>query len=106
MSDDLNKKLAEWVGLRLAGELDYTGFYMFADSEGIAHHANFTESLDACFKWLIPEVYKRCGQGATQALLEIWGLYISLGAYWRKEAKALCFAIEKLIDIEKSNKGG
>ena len=94
-NQELNKKLAKWAKLE--------------DGLGLDRVPNFTESLDACFKWLVPRLFEN-------------GLFISLiadkrfcrvtilsGIFDRKDkveavgenkdpALALCLAIEKLID--------
>ncbi len=97
MNEELREKLAWWVGF---GYDIWLG-WIYPDGENFDEAPNFPESLDACFKWLVPEVYERYGQQITQALLEAWAIYIGSGAYWRKEAEVLCLAIEKLVDGEK-----
>ncbi len=71
---------------------------------------NFTQSLDACFKWLVPKaILTMCNKTLTP-----FQAYQKLFDYWRKEpefiisgysieepALALCLAIEKLIDGDK-----
>ena len=52
----LNKKLAEWAGLRLAQRPSDTGHYLFADKGGICYQADFTHSLDSCFEFLVPKL--------------------------------------------------
>jgi len=114
---ELNKKLAEWAGwvkLKTAGWKDVMGELHF--------EPNFTLSLDACFKWLVPKLYN---QGNTEirfsyssaedsVVCEIWQGWPELkekgcghGYYWLKEeALALCKAIEQLIDKEEQDGKG
>ena len=57
---------------------------------------DFTNSLDACFKWLIPKL----SSPQVRALLRDWGNEIVLlDKFNEKEcALVLCLAIERLID--------
>ena len=97
MYEELNKKLTKWVGL------DYF------------KSRNFTESLDACFKWLVPKLDKlniTCGLVAYcdkddesmkpyyAWLASVDKPYDSWFADAGTPALALCLAIEKLIDRE------
>ena len=60
---------------------------------------NFPQSLDACFKWLVPKLSATMFTSSYQLLLIRWVLDFT---YDDKEpALALCLAIEKLIDGEK-----
>ena len=78
--EELNKKLAEWAGFKQRG-MSYTGFHIWVNPNEIRHFdrsmreqqgeeyprmpdkdkhyqcPNFTESLDACFKWLVPRLF-------------------------------------------------
>ena len=108
--EELNKKLAEWAGFTKA---DIKKRYYFTiggervpkwyppDSEYSDKLPNFPNSLDACFKWLVPEYEKRYGIYAKADLLCKWlDLYENNQRYKDKPALALCKAIEKLIDSE------
>ena len=53
-----------------------------------------TQSLDACFKWLIKPLKEKLGEKEYFKFLTRWSLYMEDG----REALALCLAIEKLID--------
>lgn len=100
---ELNKKLAEWARC----QMEYDRVF----------EKPFTESLDACFKWLVPKLTKEYIE------LEIhldylvksntWNLALLDGFYNPDEPKylisvanskdpalAMCLAIEKLIDSE------
>ena len=104
----LNKKLSEWAGLKLAKEPCATGFYLFADEEGVCYEADFTQSLDACFKWLVPKAIdeimaeQECSSDIAYAILfKKWLQELEL--IIPEAALALCLAISKLIekDIDK-----
>ena len=102
--DELNKKLAEWAGLSLAEEPDpYSGFYLFADTDGICHTADFTHSLNACFKWLVPKLSKPSVHFYFGDNGCICRLYTGseTGRRYEVEAEspslALCRAIERMI---------
>jgi len=49
MSEELNRKLSEWAN--------------------VAYEILFTSSLDACFKWLVPEAHKR------ELEIRLWSFY-------------------------------
>ena len=106
----LNKKLAEWVWSKNGIEVHGDGKYIYyhtkwheAEQEwGIEIAPYFTQSLDAIFKWLVPEeaivilgnesAYIYCvHNGYTE---DYWG-------YDKSLATALGLAIEKLIDSER-----
>jgi len=115
---ELNKKLAEWVGIayedfctgeeykhwihREDGVIDFVSVYL----------PNFTQFLDTCFKWLVPsaleKITKRGFIPPIMKLFQLW--YDELVTLTRdssnteQAALALCLAIEKLIDA-KENKG-
>jgi len=107
-NEELNKKLAEWAGfrgeqIRVQGLLDVL-VHAPEGTEYVGDLPNFTQSLDACFKWLVPKI-----EGLQQIILQpdgdVWylgmtvddGLYENIGY---DAALALCLAIEKLIDDE------
>lgn len=105
---ELNKKLAEW---RFAGyTVDVIGKQIFTGKFGYPIEL-FTQSPDACFKWLIPEATKRFGAMATY-MATCSAMYESIvkkefstkeAPYDGKPALALCREIEELID--KNHKG-
>lgn len=111
-NEELNKKLAEWAGFKDA-HIDDLGHPIYrkvsvrtgADWEW-AKIPDFTNSLDTCFKWLVPKLtvryplihfntnddnYSCCSIGANG------NKYFS---GWGTPALALCKAIEQLIDKE------
>lgn len=118
--EELNKKLAEWAGFYCL-----EGLWTIRDEDVLeVRLPDFTQSLDACFKWLVPKVHT-VGRGM---LLELkaepykgynaqvkdgkvqWAAYISergyvsgewsawTGRHAESPALALCLAIEALID--------
>lgn len=100
--DERNKKLAEWAGVekQRVGVPDHK--LMFREC-----YPNFTESLDACFKWLEPKLsnYNMCkglepGKPVFgQHIAEVWSLTHGYSkAYSKEPALAFCLAIEKLMD--------
>ena len=134
---ELNKKLVEWAGFRygkfdfvsgLSSELNWVGtgwLSPLATSEPyssdnfLAEAPSFTQSLDACFKWLVPKlrpevikivpvtgVEKYGDYGCKWSCLitpAVWGNDISIIADKNSNpALALCLAIEKLIDSDSS----
>ena len=126
MYEELNKKLAEWL------EEDKDVFLFWRNESTLEVHPhlrpNFPESLDACFKWLVPKVvnFKSLGHPFTVKIVSGWGeIHGEYGAEitnptcWKEghhtpryalefnknPALALCLAIEKLIDKEEPNEG-
>jgi len=111
--DELNKKLAEWAGFKKSSL--YVEQWIYPDigesgklDELFDDVPNFTDSLDACFKWLVPKL-KRVGLWTTPKGFFRWEVisldkdnyYNSYYAERGNPALALCRAIEKLIDGEK-----
>ena len=127
--DKLNKKLAEWAGFEYVNEPywvfkahpNYEPFEVYGarwvtpDGRAASYKLpDFTNSLDACFKWLVPKLRElkwklRLGCG------DLSGKFHTQLICWEKEyvrqtrpiisvydkdnpALALCLAIEKLID--------
>jgi len=103
--NELNKKLAEWAGLT------HIQTWQFSDSFHIEFRASdgmiyfplaFTESLDACFKWLVPKLaHYFIGDSVHGHTAAVWNQGYSYGAKGDTPALALCLAIEKLIDGDK-----
>ena len=111
--NELNKKLAEWAGFHYQEEdgYHYRG-WIYADSLNQSRRyiseLNFTQSLDACFKWLVPKIDKthhltielNWNRFTTELyLLDGFGSGKYVGEA-ETPALALCLAIEKLIDGE------
>ena len=132
-TQELNKKLAEWAGWKyLEWEADVKDeihdepqrmkMPPWIDPEYEMPHWSppwFTSSLDACFKWLVPNdkvsivgVAFRYYPGGTEAIVTIqdeagfteykgWVKNEEPKEYaYEESALALCLAIEKLIDGE------
>ena len=114
---ELNKKLAEWAGFKR----EYANVYLGAvwkNPDGNWYGdtlPNFAQSLDACFKWLVPKliatnIVLRLGCSRNKHEIVWWAGLLQLGEgmpYHFKEhyhsggenlTLALCLAIEKLID--------
>ena len=102
----LNKKLAEWAGFHLDTSMGYWYHelpYWYED----ANPPNFTQSLDACFKWLVPKL-QLDGWLVSLRGHEFKGYDVLLEFVPRdldliridnnNPALTLCLAVEKLID--------
>jgi len=99
----LNEKLAKWVG-----SFDFTpdGRYEAPDGEW---NTDFTDSFDACLKWLVPKLQDK-GYQIDIVCFEHKGFAVSpfyvlddqtrplIDVRDDSLALALCLAIEKLID--------
>lgn len=110
----LNKKLAEWAGfVRIIDFPNKAAIGHPSQKSGLYVELNFTESLDACFKWLVPKLVDGCTTAdITFEFVEgdQWGCELEINHYHgmhraaieNAEAEtpslALCLAIEKLID--------
>ncbi len=116
MNKKLNKKLAEWAGFRRIPYQDCEDgkAWGYPDSSEWDYEwdlPNFTDSLDACFEWLVPKLeqkgykYELCATTSpTQHRVAIRDRGFSLVGrlQWNDDpALAFCLAIEKLIDGEK-----
>lgn len=88
---ELNKKLATLAGFNPEYNQNL-GEWRWEAPDG-EWDIDFTVSIDACFKWLIPKVSPDLE--SFTALLRSWVEMIKAG-YERK--LALCLAIEKLIE--------
>ena len=112
---ELNKKLAEWAGFKIEdsvinGVHDWIAYDKNKQGYRIIT-ANFTQSLDACFKWLVPKLY-RVSIGVNNAPdgNVFWNAFVGyeepeqlVGVTNANPALALCLAIEKLINITELN---
>ncbi len=106
---ELNKKLAEWAGFKQVPRYGGTDMSLTLWRAPDGNHdytpPDFTQSLDACFKWLMPKSVECLRhsrnwdeKGAIHHIFRSW-----LREYWKGKgvhslALALCLAIEKLID--------
>ena len=115
----LNKKLAEWAGFKphyiYPGSISWTfpPDENFPDGDTHNWSPTFTESLDACFKWLVPKaqmmghrvVLEASPDGGFVAHIIRKESVDTVGVHFAP-ALALCLAIEKLIDsLNISSKG-
>lgn len=99
---ELNKKLAEWAGFTPAHPNCGNPKHM-TEPKGTLYGGcvpipDFTQSLDACFKWLIPKVQTKVGDRKLVGLVN--GAVCYAVDHKMATALALCLAIEKLIDKE------
>lgn len=124
---ELNEKLARWAGFEFLKGY-YYGFDCWRDPEGLVlwfrdYPPNFTSSLDACFKWIHPELMKKgimWSMHSTYPDGRIWveswyadsevvkerekiGLPTRSNCVHKEGASAWCKAIEQLIDKEGSD---
>ena len=114
--NELNEKLAKWVEIREAisgGDIPNTESIIwdgwdFPDGT-LGSLPNFTKDLNACFNWLVPKALKALEDaGYCPPILKLFQLWydelVSLtgdSSNVKQSAKALCLAIEELIDGEK-----
>lgn len=99
-NEELNRKLAEWAGFKRVKYTTKIYKYPEGNSNSLP---NFTESLDACFKWLAPkfhyDVLLSHAPDLSNWHCDILGKSVYIGEE-KIPALALCKAIEKLIDNE------
>jgi len=103
---ELNEKLAKWVGFT---KITAEGGWNWPDGKRMIHPPDFCNSLDACFKWLVPKlIEKDCD--ITIALgangdIDIY-IWTPLGERFEENnqfpddtlTSLLCKAIEKVLD--------
>ncbi len=107
VTDPLLEKLAKWAGLEgLVYKVGVWHLWWYFDNNGREERLPiFPESLDACFKWLVPKVARKLADidlsTDREAMYKLFSLWIE--EFWlpREQpislALALCLAIEKLI---------
>ncbi len=101
---ELNKKLAEWAGFEF--DDDWSDDRPYKSPDGVILHnwKHFTESLDTCFKWLVPKVVNGDIHIETYTTDEETAVTLMRACdtvAWacdKSPALALCKAIERLID--------
>jgi len=123
MYEELKRKMGEFAEFRYEPDLPYyyskilvgeDGSFIKEEKQigywvkdGMAYRElpDFPESLDACFKWLVPKAIDEimaeqgCSSDAAYAILfKKWLQKLEL--IIPKTALAFCLAIEKLIDKE------
>ena len=102
----LNKKLAEWAGFRYLPVVGYEGSvwvhpdWKYGNGKWDRELPDFTQSLDACFGWLVLEAKRRVNEQQFVQMMHDWLCAFLDG---QDPAPALCLAISKLIekDIDK-----
>jgi len=98
---ELNTKLAEWAGIEVFGiDCWYKGKYI-GQTKG--DKLEFTQSVDATFKWLVPEAMKKLDKNEVYLLL--WSVIKEYVYEGGEVSELLCLAFEKLIDSG-NRKGG
>ena len=101
---ELNIKLAEWVGLKYDKQNN-----CWKDKNQSIVEINFTESLDACFKWLVPKVAMKSKNHIAlfsfttieinNSCAYLVGVLTALNPQpCTNPALGLCLGIEKIID--------
>ena len=117
MNKELNEKLAKWAGITQAQMKEWvmhpTGEEISVEGKPLKIYPNFTSSLDACFKWLVPNLEASgsasvfrgiefnvgdIGEKPWQCILFAKNGHDYTEGYADTPALALCKAIEKLID--------
>jgi len=108
MSDvELNKKLAEWAGFEFNADWSQDNPYKDPNGVILQDWEPFTESLDACFKWLVPklrgEMEKEHPNGidGRHYVFMVLCTWLSRVLDGDDPALALCLAIEKEFDVGK-----
>jgi len=118
--EELNRKLAEWAGFRevYAKSKPFEWLWWLSpQDERLRILPSFTDSLDACFKWLVPKLKSLLDKETTRMQLECSHRKEGEWLFWFDDytphshhygyaetpALALCKAIEKLIDEEQSD---
>ena len=111
-NEGLNRKLAEWAGFKSA--MGSATLYDYPNRGRCSNLPNFTQSLDACFKWLVPKLdeWGLCLQENedsdeptdfmpyAQVSIKRDGKWVHKGVYNKNSALALCLAISKVIEQE------
>ncbi|KKL10661.1 hypothetical protein LCGC14_2553610 [marine sediment metagenome] len=119
-NEELNLKLAKWLGWKLHYQYydeDKRFPYFIPSGKPWRTHKidgrplpNFTESLDDCFKWLMPKLVElgfdnvavqftwQKGYYGEGHCAHLFRNHIGKTAYANTPALALCKAVEKLID--------
>ena len=125
-NDALNEKLAEWAGIKvlgispagepkcsLWGEIDMTGFALYPNDDTARRLCDFTSSLDACFRWLVPKLlaskwklslsWSGIPPGKPACHISCWDAKYSkqtqphISVVAETPALAVCMAIEQII---------
>ena len=114
MSEELNKKLAEWAGFEhkvvdIAGGEAQVDHWYYGTQSFIFFPPNFTDSLNACFKWLVPKLKRwelgSNAEGSSYAIVSDRIQKYPSEAQAKTPALALCLAISKLIEQNEHSLG-
>jgi len=103
MHEELNKKLAEWAGFCDAHSGTSKAGISYWQPGKYPHKApcpRFTESLDACFEYLVPKLYYIEIKSASNVpFVSVKISHENRDYYGKHEipALAICLAIEKII---------
>ena len=95
----LNEKLAKWAGFELDNR--FQGLYWNTRTNYWEGLPNFTNSLDACFRWLVPRLEKDYWiiiDPPNKTVIIVYGFVQEAEGIGETSALALCRAIEKIID--------
>ncbi len=105
----LNEKLEKWRGFEFNNNWSATSPYKAPDGNILQEWTPFTDSLDVCFKWLVPKLKRwdagNCEDKSIYFTCAMQDTIFPSAASAESLPLALCLAIEKLIDAEKL-KGG
>ena len=113
----LNEKLAKWAGFKplthkefwpniSTNMPDIIVAWEYPDGDRAYQLPELLESLDACFKWLVPklehfDLYGNVyGSHGWQASVDLPNSGMVKSLWQQSPTLALCLAIEKLIDTE------
>lgn len=117
---ELNEKLAKFAGFETLAEKEWFQpdrkylRYVYPTGQKKSLLPNFTSSLNACFKWLVPKVVTtirwvelKSGNLGYEAKIVRLEMYVEPQVEYEdfdkdSPALALCKAIEQLIDKEQS----
>ena len=107
---ELHEKLAKWAGFAQSTSGHDIVWLLDNKWPPLEELPNFTESLDACFRWLVPKLPPLLylafwpvhfnGQEFWDVPLQGYGASFSYTERAETPALALCQAIEQLIDAE------
>ena len=104
--NELNEKLAKWAGFKFRLSASENPHYWTYYSEEVGlismnELPGFTNSLDACFRWLVPRLAKDYWiiiDPPNKTVIIVYGFVQEAEGIGETSALALCRAIEKIID--------
>ena len=99
---ELNRKLAEWAGFVEMKDIykgdRYTVGWEYPDDSELGRLPKFTQSLDACYKWLWMKATKILADNEREGSSKLLDLWLEKPDPF--SPLTLCLTIEKLIDGE------